>query len=205
MGKIRSGILSRVSGKVAGVVGGNWKNVAYLREYVVPANPNTTAQQAQRSKFSACVAYAKTLVGPVFQTYTDKFQKNMSGYNAFIKANIALFPLVNFNLLKVTEGPLAPPGDRGTSRDNFTVTLTWDPTIIGTNGSAADKVFGYARNPVTGQVFFPAEPVARSVGELDITVDHDSSEYQTYAWAAKYNGDILASISNSNYVLAPAV
>lgn len=204
MGKIRSGILSRVSGKVAGVVGGNWKNVAYLREYVVPANPNTTAQAAQRTKFSDCVAYAKLLVGPVFQTYTDKFQKNMSGYNAFIKANIALFPLSSFNLLKVTEGPLAPPGDRTTDRDNFTVSLIWDPAILGTNGSATDKVFGYARNPVTGQVFFPAAPVARSVGTIDITVDSDSSEYQTYAWAAKYNGDILASISNSNYWLAPA-
>src|SRR5690606_2396552 len=101
MGKIRSGILSRVSGKVAGVVGGNWKNVAYLREYVVPANPNTAAQAAQRAKFSACVAFAKPLVGPIFQAYTDKFQKNMSGYNAFIKSNISLFPAPTWTQIKI--------------------------------------------------------------------------------------------------------
>ena len=44
MAKIKAGILSKVSGKVAGVVGGTWKGTNYLRELVKPANPNTPLQ-----------------------------------------------------------------------------------------------------------------------------------------------------------------
>ena len=44
MGIIQSGILSPVSGKVAGVVGGKWKDKAYLRAWVKPANPNSAAR-----------------------------------------------------------------------------------------------------------------------------------------------------------------
>jgi len=91
MAKIKAGILSKVSGKVAGVVGGTWKGTNYLRELVKPANPNTTLQQAQRSKMRACVRCARTLTGDVFKPYLDKFLKNMSGYNFFVKNNIAKF------------------------------------------------------------------------------------------------------------------
>lgn len=91
MAKIKAGILSKVSGKVAGVVGGTWKGTNYLRELVKPANPNTALQQAQRSKMRAVVRCARTLTGDVFKPYLDKFLKNMSGYNWFVKNNIAKF------------------------------------------------------------------------------------------------------------------
>lgn len=88
MAKIKAGILSKVSGKVAGVVGGTWKGVNYLRELVKPANPNTPLQQAQRSKMSFVVAVARQLVGDVLNPYLNKFCKTMSGYNWFCKENI---------------------------------------------------------------------------------------------------------------------
>lgn len=91
MAIIKAGILSKVSGKVAGVVGSTWKGKNYLRELVKPANPNTALQQAQRGKMGACVKVARTLVGDVFKPYLDKFLKEMSGYNWFVKNNIAKF------------------------------------------------------------------------------------------------------------------
>ena len=88
MAKIKAGILSKVSGKVAGVVGGTWKGTNYLRELVKPANPNTPLQQAQRGKMSFVVAVARQLVGDVLNPYLNKFCKTMSGYNWFCKENI---------------------------------------------------------------------------------------------------------------------
>lgn len=90
MAKIKAGILSKVSGKVAGVVGGTWKGTNYLRELVKPANPNTPLQQAQRGKMSFVVAVARQLVGDVLNPYLNKFCKTMSGYNWFCKENIKL-------------------------------------------------------------------------------------------------------------------
>lgn len=89
MAKIKAGILSKVSGKVAGVVGGTWKGTNYLRELVKPANPNTPLQQAQRGKMSFVVKTARQLVGDVLNPYLNKFCKTMSGYNWFCKENIA--------------------------------------------------------------------------------------------------------------------
>ncbi|MBR4008503.1 DUF6266 family protein [Fibrobacter sp.] len=91
MAKIKAGILSKVSGKVAGVVGATWKGQNYLRELVKPSNPNTALQQAQRGLMSAVVKCARNYSGDVFKPYLDKFLKNMSGYNWFVKENIKKF------------------------------------------------------------------------------------------------------------------
>lgn len=88
MAIIKAGILSKVSGKVAGVVGGTWKGKNYLRELVKPANPNTAAQQAQRGKMAFVVASARQLVGDVLNPFLNKFCKTMSGYNYFCRENI---------------------------------------------------------------------------------------------------------------------
>lgn len=89
MAIIKAGILSKVSGKVAGVVGGTWKGKNYLRELVKPANPNTALQQAQRGKMGMVVGVARQLVGDILNPYLNKFCKEMSGYNWFCKENIA--------------------------------------------------------------------------------------------------------------------
>lgn len=91
MAKIKAGILSKVSGKVAGVVGATWKGQNYLRELVKPSNPNTPLQQAQRSQMGAVVRCARVFSGDVFKPYLDKFLKTMSGYNWFVKENIKKF------------------------------------------------------------------------------------------------------------------
>lgn len=89
MAKIKSGILSKVQGKVAGVVGATWKGKNYLRELVKPGNPNTPAQQLQRGKMSVAVKASRTFLAPVLTRFVSKFVKNMSAYNWFVKQNIA--------------------------------------------------------------------------------------------------------------------
>lgn len=89
MAIIKAGILSKVSGKVAGVVGSTWKGQNYLRERVKPANPNTALQQRQRGKMRSVVAYSRGILGNVLAIFVDPFCKNFSGYNWFVKNNIA--------------------------------------------------------------------------------------------------------------------
>ena len=46
-------------GKLGATVGQRWKNKRTIRTYVVPANPRTPTQQANRGKFADAVTYAQ--------------------------------------------------------------------------------------------------------------------------------------------------
>ena len=164
MAIIRSGVLGNTRGKVAGVVGSQWKDKNYLREYVKPANPNTAAQQVQRGLMRLCVAFAKSLVGPVFNAYTDKFLKSMSGYNAFIKANIALFTTdPTYASVVISQGKLSPVSGLAATYDTGigNLVLTWNDNL-GNNGAADDKVYWVAYHKVTLQWHFADAEVTRT-------------------------------------------
>lgn len=133
MAIIKAGILSKVSGKVAGVVGGTWKGKNYLRELVKPANPNTAAQQAQRGKMSFVVACARQLVGDVLNPFLNKFCKTMSGYNYFCRENIRR---IGGNPMAFTQAPVLSFGTLPTGaimadspETNSAVQFTEVPTV----------------------------------------------------------------------------
>jgi hypothetical protein len=190
MAVLRSGILGRASGKVAGVVGAHWKDRSYVREYVIPANPNTAPQQAQRLKMKRAVAAFKTLVGPVFNVYVDKFNKGMSGFNRIVSQNIHLFvtALVT-NTMKITLGKLWPPALFNTSSAGLTITITWYANSFGNNGAATDKVYACCFNGVTGLWHFAAAEVLRSAGTIDIPAAGSMAGQNCicYIWASKYS------------------
>jgi len=120
MAKIKSGILSKVQGKVAGVVGATWKGQNYLRELVKPGNPNTPAQQLQRGKMSVAVKASRTFLAPVLTRFVSKFVKNMSAYNWFVKQNIgtAASPSTDIRDLMLSFGSVTPPIVIGADMDN---------------------------------------------------------------------------------------
>lgn len=120
MAKIKSGILSKVQGKVAGVVGATWKGKNYLRELVKPGNPNTPAQQLQRGKMSVAVKASRTFLAPVLTRFVSKFVKNMSAYNWFVKQNIAsaASPSTDIKDLMLSFGTMTPPVIIGGDMDN---------------------------------------------------------------------------------------
>lgn len=190
MGIIQSGILSKVSGKVAGVVGGSWKNKAYLRAWVKPANPNTVAQQAQRTKFAQCVAFAKPLLGQVIQEYWDPFQKTMSGFNAFVKENIDVFPDPEvWNTIKLSVGPLSHALSTLASYSGTDVTITFTANK-GNNGLDSDKVFAVVRDKSTGLVYFAAAEVTRDTEEIVVTCEAGltASNLMSYLITSRLSG-----------------
>lgn len=208
MAKLRAGILGNIRGKVAGVVGSQWKDKNYVREYVKPANPNTAAQIVQRTLMQGAVAFAKNLVGPVFNAYTDRFQKSMSGFNYFIKKNITEFVAVpTWTDIVLTEGKLssvlctAPTYDNG----NGEAVINWAENL-GNNGADDDKVSWAIYDKSTGLFYF-------SDGEIDRDAQFDSQTLPTgltatnlYCWTyvAQYKGTLVDLIGNSTVLVMAA-
>lgn len=98
MAKIPQGILGGIRGRVGNIVGAAWKGINYIRSMPLSvANPNTTAQQAQRGAFTQVVAVARLLLADLVATYWNPFARGMSGYNHFISVNIASFATAGLN------------------------------------------------------------------------------------------------------------
>lgn len=75
-----------------------WKGVKTAREYVVPANPNTVAQAAQRAKMANVVAFFRNkLQSPTLRTAWNVAAtisgKAQSGFNAFTAQALAMFKI----------------------------------------------------------------------------------------------------------------
>jgi hypothetical protein len=203
MAVLRSGILGRASGKVAGIVGAHWKDRSYVREYVIPSNPNTTLQQVRRLAMRGVVATGKPLVGQIFNKYVDKFQKSMSGFNWFVKENIAGFVgEPDFLAFKLSAGPLYPATPLGAQYNVNKITITWQGNAYGNNGRPDDKVFACAFYGGSGVWYFAAAEVARYAGTIDVAMPTGLNVTYMFPYliAAKYSltsPTLLEMISNS--------
>jgi hypothetical protein len=200
---LRSGILGNVRGKVAGVVGSQWKDKNYVREYVKPANPNTQAQQDQRTKMTDVVAFCKFLVGPVFNAYTDRFQKSMSGFNYFIKQMIDVFDgAPDYSIILLTEGKLhAPTGVIANyTPGNGECNLQWTASL-GNNGKTDDAIFAAIYNRTTGLWSFASAELDRSIETMivQLATGLTAANLETYLWAIQRSGAIVTMISSSVY------
>jgi len=89
MAKVTAPLLSlAASGKIANtLVASVWKGVPYMRQYVVPANPNTPAQSTHRACFTAAVAaWRSYLTGaPIredWRVFAGIQSGSMSNFNA---------------------------------------------------------------------------------------------------------------------------
>lgn len=208
MAIIRSGVLGNTRGKVGGVVGGQYKDVNYIREYVKPANPNTAAQIVQRDKMRDCVAYAKPLVGQVFNALTDKFQKHMSGFNFFIKRHIAEFDgTPDYGAIKITEGKLSPIKTLAmtyNTADGETI-LTWVENL-GNNGAGDDKVTWAIYDQLNGIWYFSDAAVDRDTETDTQTLPTGliATNLCCYGMVAQYAGTIVDIIADSLYDLGVA-
>lgn len=201
MSKLQTGILGGPKGKVGGVVGFRWKDKDCIRGYAIPANPNTTAQQTQRNLMKECVKFAKLLVGQVFNAYTDKFIRSMSGFNYFVKSNITLFDgSTDYAAIKVTEGQLFVPTIASAVYSAGDITIEYSDAL-GNNGLATDKVYAVAYHKPTGIMYFPAAEADRDTALIIVTAPAGLTpgDFVVYAFAAQYTRTLVTMISNSSY------
>jgi hypothetical protein len=205
MGKIVSGLLGPVSGRVGGVVGARWKSVPYLRSYTVPGASRTDLQAAQRNAFGFTVAAARPFVGRILNPYYDKFLSRVSGFNRFISENISKYvpgETPELPLAMVTDGPLYPgSGLAGVWNTYSTMTVTWN-TEHGVDGSDADVAIAWVRDPVSNAVAFSANAtrVDGTVDVEDATLD-ELPAVDIGVFFIKMTGSVVTKISR-NLVVA---
>lgn len=185
MGVIKRGVLGGFSGKVANVVGSSWKGIAVMKSLPLSvANPKTAAQVAQRGAFSQCSAVASLLLVTYVKPLWDRFAQQMSGYNAFVQANIDKFDttgLINFVGFSIGEGSLTgvtatiPASASGSPNANLSWTInSGDGTALATdeayltaynetNGEWAQFVLMPTRGDGLAQAVFPSDLTAADI------------------------------------------
>lgn len=191
MGVILQGILGGFSGKVGPVVGGKWKEIDYMRSYVIPSNPNTAGQQTVRAKFAFLVSVARKLLTMLLQVYWDPFYSDMSGFNAFIKENYS--KIQSGNVLNesavITKGTL-----EGTSQNISTyatatgVTTGVHNKTINGNGLLTDKMAMIVYDKVNNNWYGEFNVETRNSSNITITLPSGLTATNVYTWIFFYRG-----------------
>lgn len=147
MATIKQGILGAFSGKIANVVGGSWKGIATMRK--LPAsvtNPRTAGQVNNRNEFGSIAKFGSSINASIIKPLWDRFAVKMSGYNAFVMQNKGVFmsngAFIAPNLV-TSMGKLGQTvvGDCVYDPVDQAITVSWDPTPVGSYQLATDKAY----------------------------------------------------------------
>lgn len=199
---LSQGILGPIKNKVGGVVAASWKGINYVRGYVTPSNPNTTAQQTQRTLFAQIVAAAVLIKSTVIQPFWDVFYSSMSGFNAFMQYNLLNMtaPFSYANML-VAKGSLEPETVAFTSYAGGNVTLGWTPAGLG-NGLDTDSAYGVIFDAANNIAFVSDGSDTRVDGTLVMAIGagRDVAQLHNYLFFSRGASSTLE-VSNSTYVV----
>jgi hypothetical protein len=208
MGVIKRGILGGFQNKVANIVGSSWKGIAVIKSLPLSvANPNTAAQQTQRNKFSSAVEFAGAILTTIVKPLWDRFAQQMSGYNAFIQANIDQFSNVGLATpagLITSRGSLVGVENLAATRNSGTkvITISWDDNSGTGNASSTDEAYILIYDVTQQKVLQSGPGVARGdegvvTGALDWEVADVIAVYVAFRTT---NGFL---VSNSSYFNVP--
>ena len=170
MARMFQGILGGLSGKIGNVVGSSWKGIPVLKTKPLSvANPQTTAQVAQRTSMTAAVFYASLFNSGVIKPLWDRFASKMSGYNSWIQANIDKFTnktTADWANIVMSKGKMTAVEieDVDIVTATTTLTVTFPSTLTDAYQQSADKAYLCAINATTGDVALPATASTRADG-----------------------------------------
>lgn len=156
MSILKGGIFSRPSGKTGGIVFGAARTRAgklvTSRELVPPSNPNTVAQQTQRSKFAEAIAIVRLIGSGIYQGNWNRAIGQLPGFQSLVSVylnalnsvfDITTIPPINLGSLHMANTfSIASGGATG----QIAVTFS---TENGINGTASDTLtlIGVDTNP----------------------------------------------------------
>jgi hypothetical protein len=208
MGKLSSGILGPVSGKVGNVVGGSWRGIDYLR--AMPAsvsNPRSPAQLNQRARFLLMLRFLQPMLDFIkigFKAYARK----MSAYNAAMSHNLrnaitGTFPdfEINYSDVLVSRGNLRGVSEASVvSPSASTLQVQWEDNSGMASALAADRVMVVVYNDVKRDVRYDLNAALRSDGEAILTLPAGYSGDEVQVWIAFTNLSDLISSGDSNTI-----
>ena len=207
MGVIKRGILGGISGKVANVVGGSWKGIAYLRALPLSvANPQTAGQVAQRTKFAAALVIAQAILAGIIKPLNDRFVSGMSGCNAFVSRAIPFISsvgVVTWADIQTSVGSLLGFSTLtlvGSAATNV-ATINWVNNSGTGNALATDLTYFAVYNET--QNIWKVSPATTNRATPDDTVSFDdlvlNDVLHLYASLLAANG---SKVSTSDYITA---
>lgn len=152
MAIIKRGILGGFSKKIGNVVGSSWKGIAVMKSLPLSvANPRTAGQVAQRSKFAGATGVASILLVLIVKPLWDRAAQLMSGYNAFVQANVTAFTsagvlIPNNFLITIGKGIATPIVNVGNAVGSSQVSIEWSGAVLEGNQLATDDMYAVVHN-----------------------------------------------------------
>lgn len=172
MARYTGSVFGNISGKQGGVVASKWKGINYIRQYTIPANPDTPDQQASRSKFKIVAQLLSYVNEIALKPFWSPIPKGRSAYNAAMAANptdgLPATPmLVDLKLHTGSMANVATTSAALASSHNLTVTF---PTTLNAGESASDLiVVGTVHSD--GERLYAVGSVLRSAGTIVVAFD----------------------------------
>ena len=124
---------------------------------------------AQRGKLSALTTIASKVNTGFIKPLWDRDAKKMSGFNAFIQANMANVDelgAIDYGRLVASKGKMSAPAGLSAGIANGDVTVQFSTDILDSYGLASNKVYAFLLNSETGEVYLSAGIATRSAGAV---------------------------------------
>ena len=174
-----SPLVASCSGTTANAVAATWKGINYIRQHVIPANPNTAAQQLVRNALTRCVTLWRSLHANIkswLNTYGVDYR--MSGFNVFMQKCRTL-EQAGSALKPVPDNPYcpAPASFAGAAGGAGEITVTWTDN----SPAAYSLFFGFVRLVGTN-VFLKENQVDADLGTMTFTGLDAGEDYDCYGF-----------------------
>jgi hypothetical protein len=148
MGTIFQSPFGSIKGAFGNLIGATWKGRGYIK--VRPAsiaNPNTEEQKNQRTRFGACIKFAKIIKTDLIKPVWNKKSGDISGYNLFMQKNLSHFAadgtIADYENLLFAVGDLPLPGDIVIESDRAVVgaiRITWTDNSGDETAASTDRL-----------------------------------------------------------------
>lgn len=190
-----NGIFGKAKNKLGNVVLFVWKGINAARSYVIPANPNTQSQIAQRSLMKQMVSYAQIVLIPFIHKYLNPFAVKMSGYNLFIQRNRkANFPGTTWHNKIFTVGSLPLP-----NLLNFPIqgvqTVAWEGLEL-TPGLLPTDFVACLMNNKNGDFVSIVDEVPITAGILNLPLA-PSKDFELFFFSYRKQNGVVTSVATS--------
>lgn len=176
MGRLDKGLLGGYTGKLGTTVGSTWKGINVVRTYQPNvANPRSDKQVAHRSLFSQVTEIGSLLLADVIKPLWDRNAKQMSGYNAFIQANM----LASAKTKKLTPERFVLSNGRigsvplSLQITSSTLRVLWDYDTLPVFGKVSDMAFVIVFDGSMNILAYSAGAVNRE--SRSVIFEHDGS------------------------------
>ena len=190
-----NGIFGKAKNKLGNVVLFVWKGINAARSYVVPKNPDTESQKAQRNLMKQMVSYAQIVLIPFIHKYLNPFAVKMSGYNLFIQRNRnANFPGTEWINKVYTVGSLPVPSQLEFS-DGPNGKVSWNSSTLPPGLLPTDLVCTIV-NKIDGSFKFLKDNVMVSAGSIPIPNDLYESD-TVFLFTYRESNGIVTTVSTA--------